>query len=296
MQAGGNCETVTPDKNATTVTVTEQPKQGFALQGITVNPSSLETARNGSSVTVDVTQPNVAAVVTVTYRNAEAGVSGNNAGSVQVCKVGNGDVAGKAFDFDLTGLSSNTVTLHPANRGEDCSTAFTVTGTNGHVTIDEGDTPGFTVDNIDVSNNANNVVTDKPTGRVTFDVPEGEAVTVTFTNVKTEVGGGNTQTPGGIVTPPTTVPPTVTPPTAFPFPPGTVLVPPKVVNNRPATEVLGEKFTRSAPTEVAAAGATNATTLPFTGASNTGVLLGSGLGALLGGALLMAAGRRRRTT
>jgi len=113
--------------------------------------------------------------------------------------------------------------------------------------------------------------------------------TLHFPAATCHTGSGGGSTPGGITTPVVT-PPVVHPQTTPPS--GTQVSPVKVVTSTPGTQVLGEKFTRSVTPQVAAA---QATTLPFTGASNTGALLTSGLGALLGGALLMIAGRKRRT-
>ena len=112
----------------------------------------------------------------------------------------------------------------------------------------------------------------------------------------TATTGTGTNQPGGTVTSPATWGKG-----HFPFPPNTQIVPVStpqqpVVHQRPVTEVLGEKIVRHTPAPVQVApAAVAASTLPFTGASHTGTLIGSGIGSLLAGAMLVLLGRKRRT-
>lgn len=282
---------------AQTLGLTYQPQQGYHVQ-LTVTTG--QPGPNGVKHKVFWVNCN---------QSSTPGGTTSTPSGVQVCKATISGLpvgaAAPSFRFNVTGATPNSVRV---TAGGPC-VPLTPNAKATTVTVTEVPANGYTLQAISV-NPSTAGSGDVKTGTATVDVtnPSGSVptVTVTFTNAVATVGsvtppgGGGTppgggNTPGGTTTPPVVTPPVVTPPVVHPQTPppsGTQVSPVKVVTSTPSTQVLGEKFTRSATPQVAA---TQATTLPFTGASHTGALLTSGLGALLGGGLLMVAGRKRRT-
>lgn len=282
---------------AQTLGLTYQPQQGYHVQ-----------------LTVTTGQPGPNGVkhkvfwVNCTPGSTPGGGNGGttaNSSKVEICKAPiSGAIGTPTFIFTVTNAAPGRITLAPGT----CQ-KVQPTANSTEVSVTEVAATGYTLQSIDVSPSAAKISTDVTSRTAVVDVTNSNnttpTVTVTFTNAVATVGsvtppgGGSTppggNTPGGTTTPPVVTPPVVTPPVTTPpvtVKPVSQVKPVTVGTSTPSTQVLGEKFTRSATPQVAA---TQATTLPFTGASNTGALLTSGLGALVGGGLLMLAGRRRRT-